>query len=157
MDDGPLFKIGEIAALFGVSVKAMRVYERMGIIKPVKVDEFTGYRYYSNPQIKQLDVLLELRGLGFSLAEVKELLTGGLSGDAFMEALTHKKMLWQERLDAAQGKIDSIDEKIRELADGTPPTKLHELTEDERANLLAKMVCMGSLDAHTPLSEAIWV
>jgi DNA-binding transcriptional MerR regulator len=32
MNDGPLFKIGEIAAFYNLSVKAMRVYERMGII-----------------------------------------------------------------------------------------------------------------------------
>ncbi len=157
MNGEPLLKIGEIAAFFNVSVKAMRVYERMGILKPVKVDEFTGYRYYSAGQVRQLDALMELRGLGFSLAEIKELLADGVTGDRYMEALTHKRMQWQERLDAAQNKISSIDEQIMELANGPPATKLHELTEDERANLLGKMVCVEDINARTPLSEALWL
>jgi DNA-binding transcriptional MerR regulator len=157
MNDDPLLKIGEIAAFFNVSVKAMRIYERMEILKPVKVDEATGYRYYSAGQVRQLDALIELRGLGFSLAEIKELLTGDVSSDRYMEALTHKKMYWQQRIDAAQDKISSIDEQIMELNSGTPSTKLHDLTDDERANLLSKMVCIEDLNARTPLSEALWL
>ena len=42
-----LLKIGELAALAGISVKALRVYEKKNIIKPVRVDEGSGYRYYS--------------------------------------------------------------------------------------------------------------
>lgn len=42
-----LMLIGEIAEFFGVSRKAMRLYEKKGIIKPVKVDAANGYRYYS--------------------------------------------------------------------------------------------------------------
>jgi DNA-binding transcriptional MerR regulator len=157
MTDEPLLKIGEIAAFFNVSVKAMRIYERMGILIPAKVDEATGYRYYSAGQVRQLDALIELRGLGFSLTEIKELLNGGVSGDRYMEALTHKKMYWQQRIDAAQDKISSIDEQIMELKNGAPSTKLHELTEDERANLLGKMVCVEDVNARTPLSEALWL
>ena len=73
MDD-VLMRIGEIAAFFGVSVKALRVYEKTGILKPVKVDEKTGYRYYTADQVKQLDAILELRELGFSLLEIQKLL-----------------------------------------------------------------------------------
>lgn len=51
MDDA-LMRIGEVAASFNVSIKAMRVYEKMGILVPVKVDEATGYRYYHANQIK---------------------------------------------------------------------------------------------------------
>ena len=40
-------KIGELAAMAGISVKALRVYEKKDIIKPVEIDEKTGYRYYS--------------------------------------------------------------------------------------------------------------
>ena len=49
-----LLKIGELAALAGISVKALRVYEKKNIIKPVRVDEETGYRYYSAGQLEQV-------------------------------------------------------------------------------------------------------
>ncbi len=47
MDDEVLMRIGEIAAFFNVSVKAIRIYEKMGLLKPAKVDDKTGYRYYT--------------------------------------------------------------------------------------------------------------
>ena len=53
--------IGEIAEFFGVSRKAIRLYEKKGILKPVEVDACNGYRYYSPDQVRQLNALLELK------------------------------------------------------------------------------------------------
>ena len=47
-----LLRIGELAKLSGISVKALHVYEKKNIIKPVYVDENTGYRYYSPDQFR---------------------------------------------------------------------------------------------------------
>ena len=161
MDDDVLMRIGEIAAFFNVSVKAMRVYEKMGILKPVKIDEKTGYRYYTADQVKQLDALLELRELGFSLAEIKSLLENGMTNDQYMEVLVHKKMMWQDRVSQAQDRVDTIDEVIGKLATSKPPVKLHELTEDERAVLLSRLACLDTnlheLHGRNILSEALWL
>ena len=59
MDDEVLMRIGEIAAFFNVSVKAIRIYEKLGLLIPKKVDDKTGYRYYDADQVKQLDAILE--------------------------------------------------------------------------------------------------
>jgi len=155
--DEHLMRIGEIAAFFGVSVKAMRVYERMGIITPVKIDEQTGYRYYSADQVKYLSTLLELKSLGFTLAEVRRLLQGGMDKDIFMEALVHKQAKWQDAISSAENKIHAM-EKIKErLSTTKPAAKLHELTEEERAWLLVKMVCVEQIGTDHILSEAIWL
>lgn len=153
----PLMRIGEIAAFFNVSVKAVRVYEKKGIIKPVKIDARTGYRYYSADQVHQLDALLELKQLGFSLLEIKKLFDGGMSNDRFMEALVHKKTAWQNAIAATENKIDAIDKITERLSTSEPATKIHELTEEERAWLLVKMVCVEDLHGQSVLSEAIWL
>jgi len=150
-------QIGEIAKFHNISVKAMRVYEKMGIIKPVKVDEQTGYRYYAVDQVPQLNALLDLKHLGFSLLEIKKLLDGGMDNDEFMEALVRKKTNWQEAIAAAEDKIDAIANITRRLSSSEPATKMHELTADERAWLLVKMVCVESSGGQTVLSEAIWL
>ncbi|MCL2462073.1 MAG: MerR family transcriptional regulator [Defluviitaleaceae bacterium] len=155
--DGTMMRIGEIAAFFNVSVKAMRVYEKAGILKPVKVDEQTGYRYYSADQVQSLNALLELKSLGFSLVEIKRLLQGGMTNAVFMEALVHKKTAWQDRISDAGHKIDAIDRITRRLRDSKPATKMHELTEDERARLLGQMVCVENTRAESELSEALWL
>lgn len=161
MEREGLMRIGEIAAFFHVSGKAMRVYEKMGILKPALVDETTGYRYYAADQVKQLDALLELRELGFSLKEIQELMQNGLTRDRYMEALTHKKLLWQQRMAQAQDRADAIDEIIGKLIAEKPPVKLHELTEDERAELLSRLACvkldLHQIHGHDILSEALWL
>jgi DNA-binding transcriptional MerR regulator len=161
MDEDVLLRIGEIAAFFNVSVKAMRIYEKMGILKPVKVDEKTGYRYYTADQVRQLDALLELRELGFSLTEIKDLLENGMTSDRYMEVLVHKKQMWQDRVSQAQDRADAIDEIIEKLANAKPPAKLHELTEDERAVLLSRLACVDTnlheLHSRSILSEALWL
>lgn len=139
----------------------MRVYEKMGILLPVKVDEATGYRYYHANQIKQLDAILELRELGFSLAEIKELLESGKAGEKYMDVLVHKKVIWQERISQAQDRIDAIDEVIEKLVNAQPPIKLHELTEEEQAQLLSRFACLDlnlhELHGRNILSEALWL
>lgn len=50
--------IGEMAKLMGVSIKALRYYEKLGILKPAYINEETGYRYYLPEQIMVLDFIL---------------------------------------------------------------------------------------------------
>ncbi len=66
-----LMLIGEIAEFFGVSRKALRLYEEKGIIKLVKVDAANGYRYYSAEQVQQFNALSELKALVFSRTKLK--------------------------------------------------------------------------------------
>lgn len=65
--------------------------------------------------------------------------------------------MWQDKITKAQDKIESIDEIIESLKNSKPPIKLHELTEDERAHLLSRMVCLEDLHAKNVISEAIWL
>ena len=111
--------------------------------------------------MKQLDAVLELKELGFSLAEIQKSLTNGVSKEQYMEVLVHKKIMWQEKADQSQDRIDTIDEVTEKLKSLKPPVKLHELTEDERASLLNRIACLD-VDLHTfhgrnILSEALWL
>ena len=151
------YKIGDISRLFNLSSEMIRYYEKMGIIKPVKVDPKTKYRYYSADQVQQLDAVLELKQLGFSLAEIKRLLDGGMENEKFMEALVHKKMSWQNIVFSAENKISAIDTIITRMSASRPVTKLDELSREERAWMLVKMVCVEDLQAQSVLSEAVWL
>ena len=155
--DNDLMRIGEIAGFFNVSAKAIRIYEKMGIIKPVKVDPKTKYRYYSADQVQQLNALLDLKELGFSLSEIKKLLDGGMTNENFLEALIRKRTSWQNIIVSAEHKANAIDEIIDNIDNSNNETKIHELTNEERAWLLVKMVCIADMRGQSVLSEAIWV
>lgn len=152
-----LMLIGEIADFFGVSRKAIRLYEKKGIIKPVKVDSQNGYRYYSAEQVQQLNALLELKALGFSLDEIKTVIDGGTSKEQLLCALEKKQQAWQEVINAAKFKAESLDNIINNLQVSQPAEKIQEMTDEERAWLLVKMVCIEDIRAQKALSEALWV
>ncbi len=153
----PLMKIGEIAAFYNVSVKAIRIYEKKGILVPAKVDPYTGYRYYTADQVQILDALLELKMLGFSLNEIKNIMSGGINSNDLMAALARKRLVWQEAIASAENKIDAIDKIMERMSKSKEVTKLQELTDEQRAWLLAKMVCVEDLHGQNVLREALWL
>ena len=153
----PLLKIGQIAAFFNVSVKAIRIYEKKGIIIPAKIDPDTGYRYYTADQVQTLAALLELKALGFSLSEIKSIIPGGINDSDLVAALVRKRLAWQDAIASAQNKIDAIDRITECIKKSKEATKLQELTDEQRAWLLVKMVCVEDLYGQKVLSEALWL
>ena len=71
------FKIGEFSKLSQVTVKTLRYYEEVGLLAPVEVDEWTGYRYYDISQLRRMNRIVYLKQLGFSLEEIGELFEDG--------------------------------------------------------------------------------
>ena len=74
-----MIKIGEFSKLVQVPVPTLRYYDQIGLLKPVTVDRFTGYRYYSAGQLPRLHRILALKGLGFSLEQIGAVLDEGLT------------------------------------------------------------------------------
>ena len=62
-----MFRIGEFSQITRVTVDTLRYYDALGLLKPAKVDPFTGYRYYSARQLMSLNRILVLKEVGFSL------------------------------------------------------------------------------------------
>lgn len=71
------FKIGEFSKLCQVTVKTLRHYEEVGLLIPVEVDPWTGYRYYNTGQLRQMSRIAYLKNLGFSLEEIADLFENG--------------------------------------------------------------------------------
>lgn len=152
-----LMLIGEIAEFFGVSRKAIRLYEKKGIIKPVKIDASNGYRYYSAGQVQQLNALLELKAMGFSLDEIKMVIAGETTKELLLKMLEKKQQAWQETMNSAKYKAECLDGIISNIQTSESADKIAEMTEEERAWLLVKMVCIEDVRAQKILSEALWL
>lgn len=152
-----LMLIGEIAEFFGVSRKAIRLYEKKGIMKPVEVDDRNGYRYYSADQVRQLNALLELKALGFSLDEIKTVIDGETTKEQLLAGFEKKRQAWQEAMDAAKYKMECLDNVIGNLRSSQSAEEITEMTDEERAWLLVKLVCIEDIRAQRALSEALWL
>ena len=66
-----MLKIGEFSKIFNVTIKTIRFYEKKELLKPYYIDKYSGYRYYNEENIKQMNKILYLKKLGFSLDEIK--------------------------------------------------------------------------------------
>ena len=155
--EGTLLKIGEVADFFQISVKAVRIYEKKGIITPAYIDPESGYRYYTPDQLHQLAALLELKALGFSLDEIKDVMVGESSKEALYKAMQEKLRNWENLVIMAQSKMDAIESISERLVSSKEAEKLRELTEEERAWLLVKLVCVENVQVQSTINEAIWL
>ena len=77
------FKIKEFSLLCQVTVKTLRHYEKIGLLKPNEVDAWTGYRYYDVAQMQTLLNIRRLKSMGFSLDEILELYADGKKVSAY--------------------------------------------------------------------------
>lgn len=72
-----MLKIGEFSKLSRISVRMLRRYDEIGLLRPAEIDRFTGYRYYSERQLRRAGQILSLRDMGFSLMAIREMLDCG--------------------------------------------------------------------------------
>jgi len=113
-----VFKIREFSRLTRVSIKALRHYDRVGLLPPTFVDPRTRYRYYAARQAQRLDRILALRELGFSLSSIGDILERPASDKAMRRALERRRLELCETIDSEQRRLDRLDAVLQDL--GTP-------------------------------------
>jgi DNA-binding transcriptional MerR regulator len=69
-----MFSIGEFAGLGRVSVRMLRHYDAIGLLRPAHVDPASGYRYYTAAQLSLLNRVIALKDLGFTLQQVQTMI-----------------------------------------------------------------------------------
>src|SRR5207248_1774856 len=72
-----LLPIGQVARAAGLSVKALRHYERVGVLQPFEVDAATGYRRYTAEQVEVARTIRRLRDLDVPLSRISTILADG--------------------------------------------------------------------------------
>lgn len=117
-----LFKIGDFSRLSFVTVKTLRYYDEIGLLKPVRVDRFTGYRYYSADQLPRLNYIIALKDLGLSLDEIALLIQDNLSSSQMRDIFILKKADLQQRVVDEQKRLDRVEKLLKRIEkEGTMP------------------------------------
>lgn len=112
MEKKDLFRIGEMAKLFHLSVGSLRHYEKIGLIKPYFVDPDTNYRYYHVSQFESINTIRYLRILGMGLDKISEFLN-----DRSIDSI--KNMLSEQKIEISQkiAELELIERKIENRLD----------------------------------------
>jgi DNA-binding transcriptional MerR regulator len=104
-----MFRIGDFSRLSQVSVKALRFYDEVGLLKPTYVDRDTGYRYYSATLLPRLNRILAFKELGFSLEEIIHLLEGDLPVDRVRESLQSRRAELERRIERERTQLAEVE------------------------------------------------
>lgn len=110
-----MIKIGDFARLSQVSVVTLRYYDEMNLLKPVKVDTYTGYRFYSADQLPCLNRILALKDLGFSLEQIRLMLDDGLTVEQLRRMLIIQRNEVEKRLADEQKRLLRIEARLRQI------------------------------------------
>jgi effector-binding domain-containing protein len=94
---------------------ALRHYDEMDLLKPVKVDPFSGYRFYSAEQLPRLNRILALKDLGFSLEQIRLMLADGLTIEQLRGMLTMQRNEVEKRLADEQERLLRIEARLRQI------------------------------------------
>ena len=92
-----MITIQGFAKLCGCNTQTLRYYDRIGLLAPAKVDEWTGYRYYEEEQALLFVKIKNLQQADFSIEEIKSLLPG--DDDLLMAAFEQKIKEQKQKLE----------------------------------------------------------
>jgi DNA-binding transcriptional MerR regulator/predicted transcriptional regulator YdeE len=110
-----MFKIGEFSKLVQVPVATLRYYDQVGLLKPVEVDRFTGYRYYSASQLPRLHRILALKGLGFSLEQIGIALAEGMPPEQMRGMLRLRHAQISQQLVEMRSQLVEVEARLQQI------------------------------------------
>jgi len=116
-----MLSIGEFARLGRVSVRALRHYDEIGLLRPASVDPETGYRCYAPAQLGQLNRIVALKELGLSLAQSRQLVTG-ITADELRGMLVLRRAQLEQELEAHKKQMLEVEARLGYIErEGTMP------------------------------------
>jgi DNA-binding transcriptional MerR regulator len=110
-----MFRIGEFSQIARVSGRLLRYYDSLGLLKPLRIDPATGYRYYSADQLPRLNRILALKELGLSLDQVAKMVDDKIAPGEIRGMLMLKKAELEQSLAAEQSRLRHIESRLRQI------------------------------------------
>jgi DNA-binding transcriptional MerR regulator len=147
-----LLKIKEFADFSDISVRALHLYDRLGLLAPAQVDSSNGYRYYDSEQMKELNTIISFKKLGFSLADIKDLKADSYSKEAVIKKLQEKKAENDHRIQILAYNNENIYSMLSHLeAEPEKPGA------KEEAYNLSRIYCLENDKLEHDFSDILWL
>lgn len=115
------YTVLEVSSLSGVSVRTLRYYDEIDLLKPAYYGD-NGYRYYEEPQLIRLQHILFFRELELPLGEIRQLVIQDSFNQA--EALRQHRQLLMNKMNRLHKLMQTIDKSIANLEQQTPISDL---------------------------------
>jgi DNA-binding transcriptional MerR regulator len=110
-----MFGIGDFARHGCVSVRMLRHYDAIGLLRPAHVDPVTGYRYYRAGQLAELNRIVALKDLGFTLDAVGRILADRVGADELHGMLRLRRAELAASIEADTTRLRRVEERLRSV------------------------------------------
>ncbi|MBV9848440.1 MAG: MerR family transcriptional regulator [Armatimonadetes bacterium] len=110
-----MFKIGVFAQVSRVSIKTLRHYDEIGLLKPIHVDEESGYRHYALEQLPRLNRILALKDLGFSLEQIGTLLSRDVPPERLRAMLAKKQDELRRQVQDETARLARVEARLTQI------------------------------------------
>lgn len=117
-----MFRIGEFSRFGRVTVKMLRHYDELGLLRPARIDPETGYRYYAADQLPRLNRIVALKELGFRLEQIGMMMDGDLTNEQLRGMLKLRRAELEREVADAAARLAQVDGRLAQLERaGSPP------------------------------------
>jgi DNA-binding transcriptional MerR regulator len=118
-----MFTIGDFARHGRVSVRMLRHYDTIGLLRPARVDPASGYRFYAAAQLTRLNRIIALKDLGFTLQQVQTILDERVRTDELYGMLRLRRAELEARMNADAARLTRVEARLRMIeSEGHMPT-----------------------------------
>lgn len=100
-----MLRIGEFSKLSKTTIKTLRYYDEIGLLKPKEIDKFTKFRYYTTSQLFELHKIQSLRQIGLSIDEIKSI----ISGKDAKRIIDNRKKEIESEISEAKDKLSRLE------------------------------------------------
>lgn len=118
-----MLKIGEFSKLTKTTVKALRYYDKIGLLKPAFIDSDTAYRYYTEEQLETARKIQTLKGVGLSCEKIQSILQNGSDSKAVL-------CLHRQELETLKATIDGQLERLENLINPGEKQRYYPVVEE---------------------------
>lgn len=108
-----MLSIGDVARQGRVSVRMLRHYDAIGLLRPAHVDRMTGYRSYEAGQLSRLNRIVALKGLGFTLQQVRSILDDEVSVEELRGMLRLRQAELQSQIATDAARLAQVEARLR--------------------------------------------
>jgi DNA-binding transcriptional MerR regulator len=117
-----MLSIGDFARHGRVSVRMLRHYDAIGLLKPAYVDQVTGYRSYDAQQLSRLNRIVAIKGLGFTLQQVQSILDDEVSVDELRGMLRLRQAELHSQIATDTARLAQVEARLQIMErEGTMP------------------------------------
>lgn len=143
-----MLKIGDFSRICQVSIKALRYWDKVGLLEPAVTDPETGYRYYEIEQIAIVNRILAFRTMGLEREQIRELLQDNPSPDNIRAMLRLKQVELQQQMDEVAARLQIVESRLHQIEhDGNLPEYEVTLKPVESQSVLAFREVLPDLNA----------